>query len=95
MCSKLRIILFTGIFFLSISGLNAQKKWSLQDCVNFALDNNIRIKQSRINTLYSENQLNQSKYDLLPNLNATMGYGVSFGRALDQTTYEFTQYQTV
>lgn len=95
MCSKLRIILFTGIFFLSISGLNAQKKWSLQDCVNYALDNNIRIKQSRINTLYSENQLNQSKYDLLPNLNATMGYGVSFGRALDQTTYEFTQDQTV
>ncbi len=92
---KLKIILLTGIISFSISGLKAQKKWDLQSCVNYALENNIQIKQFRINTLYYENQLSQAKSDLFPNLNASVGYGVSFGRALDQTTYEFTQDQTV
>src|SRR6056297_1294457 len=92
---KLKIILLTGIISLSISGLKGQNKWDLLSCVNYALENNIQIKQFRINTLYYENQLSQSKSNLLPNLNASVGYGISFGRALDQTTYEFTQDQTV
>jgi outer membrane protein len=92
---KIRIFLFAGIIFLNFGIINAQKEWNLQECIDYALENNIQIKQSRINTLYYENQLEQAKYDLYPNLNASVGYGVSFGRALDQTTYEFTQDQTV
>lgn len=95
MPSKVRIFLLAGIIFLNFGKVSAQKEWNLQDCVNYALENNIQIKQSKINTFYYENQLDQAKYNLLPNLNASASYGVSFGRALDQTTYEFTQDQTV
>jgi outer membrane protein len=95
MYQKLRLILITGSVLLSTGIINAQDEWDLQQCVNYALENNISIKQSKINSLYYENLLSQSKSDLLPNLNASAGYGVSFGRALDQTTYEFTQDQTV
>jgi len=79
----------------SIGILKAQKQWTLQECVAHALENNISIKQQTINTQYNENLYNQSRYNLLPNLNAGGGYGVSFGRALDQTTYEYTENQTV
>jgi outer membrane protein len=95
MPSKIAIIFLAWILSINIPIASSQDAWSLQDCINYALDNNIQIKQSRINTLYYENQLNQAKYDLLPNLNGTVSYGISFGRALDQTTYEFTQDQTV
>lgn len=92
---KLIIILITGVVSQFHLNIQAQELWSLEKCVNYALENNILIKQSSINTLYFENQLEQAKMDRLPNLNASVGYGISFGRALDQTTYEFTQDQTV
>ncbi len=85
------IFLVSGISQLS----HAQEAWSLQKCVDYALENNIQIKQSKINTEYNENLLKQAKSNLLPNLNANVGYGVSFGRALDPITYEFTEDQTV
>ena len=85
------LFLALGIFQFN----HAQEPWSLQKCVDYALENNIQIKQSKINTEYNENLLKQAKSNLLPNLNANIGYGVSFGRALDPITYEFTEDQTV
>lgn len=94
---KLKVQIISIFLFLTGMSLSlyAQNPWTLQECVNYALENNIQIKQSVLNTQYSENILSQSKYNLFPNLNASVGYGVSFGRTLDQTTYEFTQDQTV
>lgn len=62
----------------------AQEKWSLESCVNYALDNNIQIKQQALNVNFSENELNQAKYDRLPNLNAQIGHQFQFGRSLNQ-----------
>jgi len=59
------------------------------------LENNIRINQQKINVTYAENNYQQSKIDRYPSLNASGSYGVSFGRALDQTTYQFTEDQTI
>ena len=87
------ILLLTS--FLTAEELFAQETWDLQKCISYALDHNIRIRQQEINTKYNNNLLSQSKSDLYPNLSANGSYGASFGRALDQTTYEFTQNQTV
>ena len=95
MTIKIQIIAFVIIVSGLFSPAMAQEQWSLQKCVEYALENNIQIKQSALNTQYSENLLEQSKSDIYPNLNANVGYGISLGRALDQTTYEFTQDQTV
>ncbi|MCF8379802.1 MAG: TolC family protein [Bacteroidales bacterium] len=92
---KIQILLIIILSF-SISAISySQEPWSLQKCVDYALENNIQIKQSKLNTEYNENLLNQSKSNRLPNLNASIGHGISFGQALDPTTYEFTQDQTV
>ena len=69
--------------------------WTLGDCIKYAMDNNILIKQTELNTQYNENTLKQSKIGQLPSLNASAGYNYSFGRALDQTTYEFTDNQQI
>lgn len=72
-----------------------EKVWSLQDCINYALENNIQIKQQDIQTRYQKNALDLSKFRLLPSVNGSASHNYSFGRALDQTTYEYTDNQTV
>ncbi len=71
------------------------KEWSLEDCIQYAMENNITIKQADLNTNYSKIILDQSKTSRLPNLNASSNYSYSMGRALDQTTYEFTNNQQI
>jgi len=73
----------------------SQDPWSLEDCINYAMENNIQIKQYTLNTEYNENLLKQSKLSQIPNLNANTRYSYSWGRALDQTTYTFTNDQQI
>ncbi len=84
-----KIILLSAIFFLSFGFSKAQEVWSLQKCIDYALENNIQIKQQEISTKYQENQAQQAKLNRLPNLNASFSNGYSFGRSLTtQNTYD-------
>ena len=38
------------IFFIGLSTQAQSKKWTLEECVNYALENNISIKQSELDT---------------------------------------------
>jgi outer membrane protein len=77
-------IFLTGILFLlSIFGATGQNTWSLQECIDYALENNIVIKQQGLNTQYNENLVSQAKSDMLPNLNAGASNNYSFGRSLN------------
>jgi len=88
------IILSITIIFAVINGVS-QEAWSLEKCIQYAMENNIQIKQSVLNTEYNENLLKQSKLGQIPNLNASTNYSYSWGRALDQTTYQFTDDQQI
>jgi outer membrane protein len=85
------------IFLLTISVTSPAQEntWSLEDCIGYAMENNITIKQTELNTRYNQNILDQSKLSRFPSLNASSNYSYSFGRALDQTTYEFTDNQQI
>ncbi|HCM60190.1 MAG TPA: TolC family protein [Bacteroidales bacterium] len=92
-----RKILSLG-FFLMLSPLalfSQQKVWTLEECIAHALQNNIQIKQQEIMTEYQVTALEQSKLKLLPTLNGSASHNYAFGRALDETTYEFTENETV
>ena len=39
----------------AITTVNAQEKWSLEKCINYALENNIQIKQGVLESQYREN----------------------------------------
>jgi outer membrane protein len=66
-----------------------QKVWSLEECIKYAIENNIQIKQQSIQTDVQKNSLDLAKFQLLPNLNGQASHSYSFGRALDQNTYLF------
>jgi outer membrane protein len=86
---KILILIFTCL--LSSQGLifSQQKVWSLEECVKYAIENNIQIKQQFLQNEIQKNSLDLSKFQLLPNLNGQASHSYSFGRALDQNTYQF------
>jgi len=88
------IILSFALLVLGFS-LAAQQAWSLEDCLRYAMENNIQIKQQVLNTEYNENLLKQSKLGQIPSLSGSAGFNQSWGRALDQTTYKYTEDQSI
>ena len=60
----------------------AQEPWSLERCINYAVDHNITIEQYRLRTESQAIQLETSKYSRLPDLSASAGENFSFGRGL-------------
>ena len=79
--------LISFVFLLGVVTSHAQNVWSLQKCIDYALENNIQIKQQQLSTNYIENQVSQAKSNRLPNMNAQFGNDYSFGRSL---TYDNT-----
>ena len=75
------------LFVAMFATLHAQEVWSLEKCINYALENNIKIKQGVITTQYQQNQLQASKYSRLPNLTGQVSQNLNFGRSL---TYDNT-----
>ena len=92
-----KIVLFLTIFLVlsAGTGFSQQKVWSLEECIKYAVDNNIQIKQQVLQTQYQQNALDLSKLKLLPTLNGQASHNYSFGRALDESTYQYTDHQTV
>jgi outer membrane protein len=80
----LSILLLTGV------NVSAQKIWTLKECVDYALQNNISVKQSEIATQISEINQTQSFYNLFPSLNGNGSYSTNSGRSVDPTSYLFT-----
>src|SRR3972149_5009265 len=72
-----------------------QKVWTLDECIYYAIDNNIQIKQQDLQTQYQKNSLDLSKFRLLPTLSGSATQNYSWGRSLDQTTYRYTEDQKV
>src|SRR5688572_18392536 len=78
-----------SLCILMYSFAGAQEKWTLEKCITHALENNLQIKDTRINEEIAKNQRTQAYADFLPSLNGELEYGVNFGRSLDPTRYEF------
>jgi outer membrane protein len=86
---KLLISIITCIIISQGFTFAQQQAWSLEDCIKYAIEHNIQIKQQTIQTKVQKNSLDQAKLDLLPTLSGQASHDYSFGRALDQTSYEF------
>ncbi|MFW6218842.1 MAG: TolC family protein [Bacteroidota bacterium] len=80
-------IAFVAGFLLTISLLNAQEPWTLERCIDYALENNIQIQRQELSTRIYNNEYKQSRYDLLPNLNAQWSHQLSSGRSLNTEDY--------
>jgi outer membrane protein len=63
-----------------------QKKWTLDDCINYAVANNIELKRQKLQTETSEINLLKSRMDVLPSLNLGSDARLGFGRSIDPVT---------
>ena len=79
---KTRYILFLLTISCSILSLSAQQQYTLQECIEIALENNRNIKQQELNKQQKEIAYSQARADLLPNLNASAGQSFVFGRSI-------------
>ncbi|MEG1036825.1 MAG: TolC family protein [Mucinivorans sp.] len=71
------------------------ERWGLEKCVEYAVANNLQVKQSEESAELQRLNVEQSKFNYIPTLGASAGYNANFGRSLDQTTYQFINGQTV
>lgn len=77
------------LIFLSQTEVRAQEKWTLDDCVAYALDHNLLINDFEYTTDTGRENYRQSIRNLLPVVNANSNYNISSGRAEDPTTGTF------
>ena len=74
--------------FISLSA-NSQDRWTLQQCIDYAIKNNIQIKQSELSSQTDKYTLQQSEAYVLPSLNGSAYHGYNIGRAIDPFTNTF------
>ncbi len=60
------------------------KQWTLEECIQYAIENNIELKQQEQEQKLREIEMSTSKNSWLPNLNASIGQDFSFGRAANE-----------
>ncbi len=86
---RLRIVTWLLCTF-SLVQAQAPHKWTLQECIDYAEENNLQIRQRALNTEMKQNALKQARLSRLPTFNLSSNYSYSSGRVLDETTYNFT-----
>lgn len=74
------------LFFLVTTSGSTQEKWTLDDCVAYALDHNLQLNDFEYTEQSGRETYRQSIRDLLPNVNGESSYSVSFGRSTDPFT---------
>ena len=67
-----------GLFLLSLSTECAAKQWSLRDCIDYALANNIQLQKAKIKEYSALEDLKQSQAALLPSLNLSTSQNVNY-----------------
>ncbi|MCL2074232.1 MAG: TolC family protein [Marinilabiliaceae bacterium] len=74
---KLQTLVLTILFTLPLS---AQTQWTLEECINYGLENNFRVKEAIHNLEAKKINLNTTKKSVLPSVNAYLGQNFDFGR---------------
>ncbi len=88
MKTKLTFILFFSIYIAAFAqdSDTTIKKWTLRECVNYALENNLIIKQSEYDVDISEVNRKDAIGNFLPNLNLNGNQSWNSGLTTDVTT---------
>lgn len=71
----------------------AQDEWTLERCIEHALEHNIQIKQSALQEESARLDKTQSLAQLFPSLNANSSFNVNFGRNIDFVTNTYVNQQ--
>jgi len=79
--SNMKFKIVAIALLISVAGFAQNKKWTLQECVTYALENNITVKQAQNNLLSNDEDVIASKGNFLPSVSANMGHRLTLGNA--------------
>lgn len=85
-CAIMKKSAFVLLLLMPLTILNAQEKWSLLKCYEYAMANNISIKQYTLNEKSSQLVYEQSKKSQLPTLNFSGNLSYRLGRSENPST---------
>ncbi len=87
-----KVFVFLPFYLFTFLPVSAQQRqWSLRECCDYAVANNISIKQQENQCRQEEIQLSTAKNSRLPDLSGSVGQNFSFGRGLTaDNTYSNT-----
>lgn len=82
--------ILTSVILLSLCSLSASaaEPWSLDSCINYAVEHNINVRTSALNRLSGELSITEAKDAFLPQVSAGASQSFNFGRGLTaENTY--------
>ncbi len=84
------ILLLSLAFLMSMPAYSQETKiWTLEECINYALENNLNVKKQTLTIDYQNEQLSQSQLEILPSVNGFVSHGYNWGQRIDPFTNEF------
>lgn len=94
---KLLLFVFSFMFMQTYAQGDAKsfQNMTLEQCIDYALKNNIQIKQTELTADLSKANLTQSQANLLPSLNANASHSYNIGRTIDRFTNQFADAQVL
>jgi outer membrane protein len=100
---KKTILIFIFYLILNPGKISAQgdtstvaiKRWTLEDCINYAIENNIGLKRQKLQTESAETDLLKAKMNLIPSLNFGSDANLGFGRSINPVTNLITFKQNI
>ncbi|WP_026730698.1 TolC family protein [Flavobacterium denitrificans] len=97
--NKINSLVFAMLFGFGLSGQAQTKQWTLEECVRYALDNNITIKNSELDVQNAEINKKDAFGRYLPSVNGNASHSWNIGLNQDVTTgvlrNQTTQYSSV
>lgn len=78
-----------GLSFMGFTPILGQERWNLQQCIEYAIEHNLTIKQREASRDQNEVKLNTAQWSRLPNLTGSASHSFNFGRSLQvDNTYQ-------
>lgn len=87
------LCMLTAAFVKDSDAQNSNSKLTLKTCLDIALANNIPVKQNELQEQVAKVNLNQAKYNRLPNISSSLNYGINNGRSIDPFTNSYNNQQ--
>ena len=75
---KIGMTCLAGLFLLSMSTECMARQWSLKDCIDYALANNIQLQKAKLQEYSALEDVKQSQSALLPSLSLSTSQNVSY-----------------
>jgi len=84
----IRLTIFSFLLLFALPS-ESQENWTLEKCIDYALKNNLNIKDSQLEVDLSLASLNKTTFNYLPTLSGNASHGYNWGQQIDPFTNTF------